>query len=159
MLLFIGCSFNKDNQLELALKYAGENRQELEKVLEHYKNDPEKLSATYFLIKNMIGKQVIDSNSIKNMQPFYNALTNHVEKYGRYKNDVQYLICDSIKQLFPNTTAYPQYQSDIRKLSSGYIIHHIDECFNIWRQYPWCKDIDTETFHKYILPYTTSNYH
>lgn len=159
MFLFTNCSFKQDMLLESTLDLAYENKQELEIVLEHYQDDPEKLRAAQFIIKNMIGKQVIDSSSIKNMQPFYDALTNHHKKYGGYDNDVQYSICDSIKRLYPNTAIFPRYLPDIQKLSSDFLIRHIDRSFQIWRQYPWCKDIDTETFHKYILPYTTSNYY
>ena len=159
ILLLISCSSNRNKQLEFVLESAGENRQEFEKVLEHYKNDPEKLYAAQFIIKNMIGKQVIDSISIKNMQPFYDALINYHKKYSRYDNDIQYSICDSIKQLYPNTAIFPRYMPDIKKLSSNFLIRHIDRSFQKWSQYTWCKDIDTETFHKYILPYTTSNYY
>ena len=42
-----------DCLLEQSLRIAGENRVELEKVLHHYMDDPEKLSASRFLIENM----------------------------------------------------------------------------------------------------------
>ena len=157
MALLSACSSYQDQQLEYALKLAKENRQELYDVLEYYQNEPEKLKATHFLIRNMIGKQVIDSNSISQKQPFFDAFANYVEQYGSYKNDIQYIIYDSIKQLYPNTESYPLYLQDLQTLSSDFLIRHIDNCFHIWSQYPWCKDIDTETFQKYILPYTTNN--
>ena len=45
--LFLVLSFlfllnKKDRQLEFALRFAENNRLELEKVLKHYKNNPEK---------------------------------------------------------------------------------------------------------------------
>ena len=46
----------KGVSLEHALSMAGENRVELEKVLEYYKNDSLKLEAARFLIRNMIAK-------------------------------------------------------------------------------------------------------
>lgn len=153
--LLLSCS-HQDKKLESILEISDNNRNEIEKVLTHYQNDHEKMNSVLFLIKNMIGKQSIDSNSIKNIQPYYDALTSHIEKYGSYKNDVQYLICDSIKQLYPNMAIY---QHDIQKLSSNFLIHHIDKSIQIWHQYPWSKDIDAQTFNKYILPYTTNNYY
>jgi len=51
----VGCS-QYPVEVERALKLAGENRTELEKVLEHYKQHPEdslKLKSAYFLIANM----------------------------------------------------------------------------------------------------------
>ena len=43
----------KGVSLEQALSMAGENRAELEKVLEYYKNDSIKLEAARYLIRNM----------------------------------------------------------------------------------------------------------
>ena len=51
--LFYSCLDFEDKQLEYALNFAGDNRNELEKVLEHYASDPEKLESARFLIRNM----------------------------------------------------------------------------------------------------------
>ena len=47
--VFVACS-SADKRLEYALSFAGDNRGELEKVLEHYGQEPEKLEAARFLI-------------------------------------------------------------------------------------------------------------
>lgn len=47
----VSCSHN--GSLEQALKQACGNRNELEKVLDHYANEPEKLHAAEWLIENM----------------------------------------------------------------------------------------------------------
>ena len=52
MILLSACS-SQDNRLEYALRFAESNRTELEKVLDHYSTDPEKLKAARFLIENM----------------------------------------------------------------------------------------------------------
>ena len=153
----LSCSTYEDKQLEYALEFAKENRQELNKVLEYYQDDPVKIFATHFLIRNMIGKQVLDSNSISKKQPFFDAFSNYIKQHDSYKNDIQYIIYDSINQQHPNIGSHPLYLQDLQILSSNFLIHHIDNCFHIWNEYPWCKDIDTETFQKYILPYTTNN--
>ena len=46
--------------VELALKLAGDNRVELEKVLEYFKDDLLKYKAAVFLIGNMPGKYFED---------------------------------------------------------------------------------------------------
>lgn len=53
--ILISCStpHQKKISLEQALSFAGENRIELEKVFEHYKNDSLKLKAAEYLITNM----------------------------------------------------------------------------------------------------------
>ena len=52
-LLFLICSC--DSRLDFSLENAGENRDELEKVLEHFEHDPNplKYEAAKFLIENM----------------------------------------------------------------------------------------------------------
>ncbi len=47
------CSGNEDRRMEKALEISGTNRAELEKVLEHYREDSLKLRAARFLIENM----------------------------------------------------------------------------------------------------------
>ena len=56
LLLFAGgCSTGEERQLDEALKLAGDNRKELEKVLDYYAGDSLKLRAVRFLIRNMPG--------------------------------------------------------------------------------------------------------
>ena len=55
ILVFAACS-DKEKQLREALEFAGDNRPQLEAVLEHYRtvdNDPLKLDAAKYLIANM----------------------------------------------------------------------------------------------------------
>lgn len=47
------CTSCESDYLEQSLCLAGENRGELEKVLDHYKDHPQKLAAARFLIENM----------------------------------------------------------------------------------------------------------
>lgn len=56
-LLLCSCAgeFTPDDYLEQALELAGDNRSELEAVLDHYKDEPEKLRAARYLIENMPG--------------------------------------------------------------------------------------------------------
>ena len=49
-LLLLWSSCQRPTMLDFALRYAGENRVELEKVLDHYRNDSLKYRAVVFLI-------------------------------------------------------------------------------------------------------------
>jgi len=53
--ILYSCSNSIPKDVEQALKFAEDNRVELEKVINHYKNNDDslKLEAAYFLIKNM----------------------------------------------------------------------------------------------------------
>ena len=55
ILLLASCSGSScdEARLEYALKFAGDNRSELERVISHYDKDPEKQEAAKFLIRNM----------------------------------------------------------------------------------------------------------
>ena len=44
------CSDVLDKRVDACLEFAGDNRAELEKVLSHYKDEPQKLQAAKFLI-------------------------------------------------------------------------------------------------------------
>ena len=58
LILSAGCR-HTDPDLENALRQAGENRSQLEQVLDHYRNDSLKYKAACFLIANMPGKYSI----------------------------------------------------------------------------------------------------
>jgi hypothetical protein len=54
LLITAGCT-KSPSMLEQALQLSGDNRAELEKVLNHYENEPLKLKAAQFLVENMPG--------------------------------------------------------------------------------------------------------
>ena len=159
ILTFYACSSNENVLLELALDNSGENRSELEAVLDHYKDNQKKQEAARFLISNMIGKQVLDSNSVKGNHVYFDAFANYRETYGSFLYDIQYAIYDSINKLYSYTKVNPRFLSDLKELSSDYLIHHIDQCFQNKERYPWCKNMDWDIFFDYVLPYTTDNCH
>ena len=146
ILTFYACSSNENVLLELALDNSGENRSELEAVLDHYKDNQKKQEAARFLISNMIGKQVLDSNSVKGNHVYFDAFANYRETYGSFLYDIQYAIYDSINKLYSYTKVNPRFLSDLKELSSDYLIHHIDQCFQNKERYPWSKNMDWDIF-------------
>ncbi|SEG29503.1 hypothetical protein SAMN05444001_1334, partial [Parabacteroides chinchillae] len=81
-LLLLSCTSVEEKELFKILDFADANRDELEKVLEHYKQDSLKLKATYFLIKNMLGHAGYDSITLKDLQPAYNKLVTISKKHN-----------------------------------------------------------------------------
>lgn len=67
----IACASPDKQCLEQALTFAGENREELEKVLSHYTDDSLKLAAARFLIMNMPGHAGYSPAIIPILQPVY----------------------------------------------------------------------------------------
>lgn len=109
---FYSCSTATScSRLESALVFAGDNREELEKVLSHYRDDSLKFKAAIFLIENMpyyytYKGEVLDS--------FYEAL-NQVCDSGRYD-----------KQRFASLTPFPysslKKEYDARVIWADYLI-------------------------------------
>ena len=62
--------------LDSALEQAGENREEMEKVLEHFRNDPDtlKYSAAKFLIENMPYHYGYYGNGVKAFDSIYSEM-------------------------------------------------------------------------------------
>ena len=70
-------------RLEIALHDAGENRNELECVLEHYKDDNRKLKVARFLIENMIDVIGADMSVVDACEPFYSQYDSLMLTHGR----------------------------------------------------------------------------
>lgn len=136
----------KENRLEEALMFAGDNRDELEKVLSHYHADSLKLQAAIFLIENMpyyytYKGKVLDSLYVVLMQ---------VCDSGRYDKDrFSYL------SPFPYSQLTKEYDSRIIK--ADYLIENIDYSFKVWRERPWGEYISFADFCEFILPYRIKN--
>ena len=57
IVLTSSCSPDKGNRLEYALRFAENNRGELEKVLDHYYDNPEKQAAARFIMVIKVGNR------------------------------------------------------------------------------------------------------
>lgn len=145
-LSFLSC--HRDAALERALTFADENRQELERVLLHYKNDSLKLAAARFLIENM--------------------------PYHFYEEE--FYVLPGGKKYRPQLTDFPTEEAckahldslarvgcrmerhrykDILALDSAFLVRNIDLAFEAWQK-PWAKQVPFPVFCRYILPYRTS---
>lgn len=38
-------------------------------------------------------------------------------------------------------------------VDSAFLVNHIEWAFKVWREQPWGKHVDFDTFYEYILPY------
>ena len=59
---------NASGRLEYALECAATNKGELEKVLEHYKDEPEKYKAACFLIENMPYHYALEGEELDSLE-------------------------------------------------------------------------------------------
>lgn len=164
--LFTACISDEDRRIQETLAFAGDNRKELEKVLEHYRDDSLKYEAARFLIMNMPGAYSIDSSVIENCAPFYEVYDSVTRVYGC--DTVPYLFwnkrykewgskVDSIWKVYREVYREKLYSRkvlyDLNTLSASRLITEIDLAFEAWRGNVYTRDCSFDDFCEYILPY------
>lgn len=143
-LLFVSC----DERLEKALEKAGENRKELELVLEHFKHDPNplKYESALFLIENMSNSYSCDGEVVYKLDSLYiDASKQTLGKRTDYYNKN----ADSIINI--SEAMLKRY--DITSMKAKYLIKAIDDACDVWCNTPWHNLYDKSIFFDYVLPY------
>lgn len=138
-------SCQEKSTLDKALEYSGNNRIEVEQVLEHYKADKDslKLKASIFLISNMIYNKSIDYS-------YYDKHGNNkIPEFIKYTQDELKKIISTEGGRFKMVST----REDIKTITAGYLIENIDLAFEVWQKYPWCKHLSFNDFCSQILPY------
>jgi len=141
--------------VENMLKKAGDNRNELEKVFEHYveQGASQKLKAAYYLIENMEGHSYViyelhDSNKVN--------VDFDVLAYPDYKSLLE--AWDQIEAEHGSLDfSKDKIKKDLENISADLLIHNIDMAFRAWQEKPWAKHLSFENFCEYVLPYRGSN--
>lgn len=153
--LFILCSC--EHRLDDALELAGDNKGELEIVLEHFKEDsnPLKYKAAVFLIENMPYHESYYGENAKMCDDIYISM-------ARNAKELRDSVISSKSELLlkNNRERIP----DIKTVKSEYLIKVINEACDTWDKVNWNKDYDESLFLNYVLPYRVfdemvSNWH
>lgn len=144
-LFLVSCS-QENREVNHALRLAGDNRAELEKVIDHYsgnKSDSLKLRAAKFLIRYM---------------PLHRSYGKEMEKlYDRLDSIIPYTKRDSLTTAFCNL--YNEFKPklsihlDIEIITADYLIRNIDQAFDLWQTKPWARYLDFDEFCECLLPY------
>ncbi|MRG48857.1 hypothetical protein GFS24_27350 [Chitinophaga sp. SYP-B3965] len=164
-LLILVCGLFACNQIppdvEKVLVLAENNRSELEKVITHFKHDPEKYKAALFLIGNMDGQYSYQGEMVEHFKAIFDVLD------SLHRNNIKVPITSPIllhawDSLVAAEGSTPQAQDaeiarDHQTLSAAYLIQHIDWSFKVWKESPWCKNLSFEQFCEYLLPYRASH--
>ncbi|MCX6327690.1 MAG: discoidin domain-containing protein [Bacteroidia bacterium] len=157
VLLFCSCN-HPPRDVRMILNMAGENRPELEKVIDHFKEsgNKEKLKAAYFLIGNMVDKYGMDGNEIRKYDQIFEILdslkrnkilisSNSPYIQGKWDSLVTLLGTPSMDgvEIFP----------DYKYITADYLIENIDLSFKLRDESPWLKNISFGQFCEFVLPY------
>ena len=149
--IWTSCQSNSQ-RLEAVLKYSGTNRNELEKVLQHYSQHPAdslKLKAAIFLIENMPGHYTYAGT----------FLDQYYAKLDTVKNTPYHE--KKLFQMIPFDR--PEYRNkfeireDVKHIKADFLIHNIELAFHQWQTLPWLEGLDFNTFKEYLLPYRVEN--
>lgn len=146
----------KRTPLELVLLLAGENRPELEKVLDRYKAEPAdslKYRAACFLIENMPWHYSYED------QAFIDQYYDSVDCINKTLNSNNY---DQISNLYADLSRefIPELKSisDIKVIKSDFLIKNIDQSFEAWQEGNWAQHVNFHDFCEYILPYKMTDH-
>lgn len=144
--LFTSCS-QDERYLRDALKAAGKNRPQLEAVLDHYRNDPEKLAAARFLIENMPGHYSYAGNEISKYYADAKKILSLSLSTDQQRDSLRFISEYFYSNIESNTI------QDIEIITSDYLIKNIDSAFKQWKERPWARHLTFDQFCEYLLPY------
>jgi len=146
------CKQQNDHYLEEALHLAGDNRQELESVLMHYKRNPAdslKYKAAQFLIENMLYTYSYQSSGIN----YYYHAADSIFSDPRIHNRYEYRLDTALQNIrLDDVKTVP----DLKVITAQEFISHIDCAFEV-KKYPWYQNLSFDEFCEYILPYHIGN--
>jgi hypothetical protein len=177
VVLFAVSCVGVGGRLEAALRLAGENRAELEKVLAHYSTRGDntgpgadsllfadslwsadtsdadlKYRAAVFLIENMPGHY--SHAATKEIEDYYRALDSVLleDTSLEYKQRIKPVV-DSLSVKYFHALA--RRVEDVQVITADFLIENIDLAFATWRGVDFAKHLDFDQFCEYILPYKT----
>lgn len=138
------CSGNK--RLEQALRFAGENRGELEKVLEFYKHDDERYAAARFLIENMPHYYAYRGEAVDSVK---RTLVKYKKEKVALPEESDYWKSFNFNKM--------EKVYDSKVITAEYLINNIERAFRVWKKRPWNKEVTFDEFCELILPYRVQN--
>ncbi|GHT65344.1 hypothetical protein AGMMS50239_24890 [Bacteroidia bacterium] len=158
LLIILATSCQKQTDyLEEALQFAGTNRPELEKVLAHYSVHPAdslKYRAAVFLIENMPYHYSYSDTQLLNQ--YYDRVDSAIQSC---RNDETQDVKIVLKDLFAESPfSRLKTVSDVKIITSQYLIDNIDASFYLWLNGEWAVHIGFDDFCEYLLPYKIAEY-
>ena len=172
VILLVLCSLyscRQNDLLKQALDFSGDNRKELELVLNHYQSDSLKYRAACFLIENMLGAYAMDKELVSACQPFYQMYdsVSHTYDYDSLsvydlysKNRVWGNEIERLWKTYAGRHAVQMEQKacfDLHTLKASQLIAYIEQAFKAWKGNVYTRNYSFDTFCNYILPYRQEN--
>lgn len=153
ILILVSCNKHSE-KLDLSLNQANNNKKELEKVLNFYKNDTErkqKYKAAVFLIENM--PYHFSFKTLNGFEDAFDSIS-HFPMNGPREGVFRKILKNAAQNA---TLETPRLIPDIKNISSQFLIKNIELSFIAWNEIPKEKRASFEDFCNYILPYKNGN--
>ena len=160
-LLLAACG-RHPRDVEKALKLAGENRTELQKVIDHYQTigNDKKLRAAFFLIGNMEGKYAIGGEDLKKYDPIFRFFQSLRQK-KRFITSNSVFVKTKWDSLVTALGGFKKdekaFVPDLKVIKADDLIQNIDLAFAIRDSVPWGHQIGFDGFCEYVLAYRFSH--
>lgn len=140
-----------------ALDLSGANRDELEKVLAHYRNDQEKLEAVHYLIGNMPNHFYLDHAYLHDsiydeMKRFRSEGVKRHERRKYFEGQL-----GRIQSSYSEADYEKKVKFDVQEISAHHLIENVDLAFEAYQRIPEEYRASKAKFIKYVLPYRVSN--
>lgn len=152
MISLLSCHKKHSADLKEALLLAGENKTELQNVLDYYaksESDSLKWKAACFLIEHMPVHYTYHGEAVDTFYEVMGAFFKSPRDQGRPFYTAKY---DSLLKIWENKLEQKKKRMDVESITADYLIRNIEEAFRMW-QMPWAKHYSFEMFCEYILPY------
>ena len=139
-----------DRNIEHVLQLAGDNRAELELVLNHFKDNPDplKFRSAKFLVENMPYNYSNAGNAVEYVDSAFRISS----CYPIEQRDSIFASVAFSDSLLSSTVAV-----DLKSLKADYLIQMINEACDMWNQVNWNREYDESIFFDYVLPYRLIN--
>lgn len=138
-----------NTKIDHALEIAGDNRAQLQLVIDHYSNDSLRLKAAKYLIGNMPGHYSYPDTFL--LTQYYQR----VDSFISSNPDISFSeMSDSVNTIYRNMgidRCHPV--EDCCIITAHFIIDNIDSAFLEWKRNPLLEHLTFDQFCEYILPY------
>ena len=139
--------------LNSALELSGDNRGELQKVLDYYRKenpDPLKFKAAEYLICNMVAHYAVSGTTMQRLKL-------DIDTTFRDQPNAVKLIFYLMAARIAVAQGEHTIEFDLHKITSDYLIKNIERSFGIWKEIKNHYDLSCEDFFMYVLPYRINN--
>lgn len=133
--------------VEYALRSAGDNRSELEQVLRHYRDEPEKLKAARYLIAGLPAHYSYDGTDIGQYYEIADSILSSEISPEEQRDSLLAVSERRFSDVVLHTVP------DAQIITADFLIRNIDSAWEQWKNCSWTTQVTFDDFLEWMLPY------